>query len=92
MSTFDLLSAGALQAIYERGYRVPADVSVVGFDDTYAPYLTPHPYRGRPNEPYCANYTLRDMATLRETDLGELATKITRNAERIFGLRDAAKS
>lgn len=39
--TFDLLAAGALQAIYERGLRVPDDISVVGFDDTYAPYLTP---------------------------------------------------
>ncbi len=39
--TFDLLAAGALQAIYERGLRVPDDISIVGFDDTYAPYLTP---------------------------------------------------
>jgi DNA-binding LacI/PurR family transcriptional regulator len=41
VTTFDLLAAGALQAIYERGLRVPDDISVVGFDDTYAPYLTP---------------------------------------------------
>ncbi|MFC6091182.1 TatD family hydrolase [Saccharothrix lopnurensis] len=59
--------------------------------ETDAPFLTPHPYRGRPNEPYCANYTLRDLATLREVDLAELASAITRNAERIFGLRDAAQ-
>jgi LacI family transcriptional regulator len=39
--TFDLLAAGALQAIYERMLRIPEDVSIVGFDDTYAPYLTP---------------------------------------------------
>jgi DNA-binding LacI/PurR family transcriptional regulator len=37
----DIMAAGALQAIYERGLRVPHDISVVGFDDTLAPYLSP---------------------------------------------------
>ena len=40
-ATFDLFAANALQAIYERSLRVPDDISVVGFDDTYAPFLTP---------------------------------------------------
>ena len=37
----DILAAGALQAIYRLGRRVPEDVSVIGFDNTYAPFLTP---------------------------------------------------
>lgn len=37
----DILAAGALQAIHETGLRVPEDVSVIGFDDTLAAFLTP---------------------------------------------------
>jgi LacI family transcriptional regulator len=40
-ATCDILAAGVLQAIYEHGLSVPRDISVVGFDDTYASYLTP---------------------------------------------------
>lgn len=37
----DLLAAGALQTLYRRGMAVPGDISVVGFDDTFAKYLAP---------------------------------------------------
>jgi LacI family transcriptional regulator len=40
-ATCDILAAGALQAIYEAGMRVPEDISLVGFDDTLALNLTP---------------------------------------------------
>jgi LacI family transcriptional regulator len=40
-ATCDMLAAGVLQGIHARGMRVPDDISVVGFDDTYATYLTP---------------------------------------------------
>jgi LacI family transcriptional regulator len=41
MASNDILAAGALQAIHEAGLRVPDDISVVGFDDTIAAFLTP---------------------------------------------------
>jgi LacI family transcriptional regulator len=37
----DLLAVGILQEILEQGLRVPDDISVIGFDDTYAPNLAP---------------------------------------------------
>jgi DNA-binding LacI/PurR family transcriptional regulator len=37
----DLLAAGVLQATNEHGLQVPHDISVVGFDDTLAPFLAP---------------------------------------------------
>jgi len=41
LASCDILAAGALQAIHRLGLRVPDDVSLVGFDDTYAPFLAP---------------------------------------------------
>ncbi|GAB3283807.1 TatD family hydrolase [Parasphingorhabdus pacifica] len=54
--------------------------------ETDAPFLTPHPFRGRPNQAYCANYTLRDLAELRGVDLEELIVTTTATAERVFRL------
>ncbi|MEV4731240.1 TatD family hydrolase [Saccharopolyspora sp. NPDC049426] len=54
--------------------------------ETDAPFLTPHPFRGRPNQPYCVNYTLRDLAELRGVNADELAVATTATAERVFGL------
>lgn len=54
--------------------------------ETDAPFLTPHPYRGRPNEPYCVNYTIRDLAELRGVEPAELAAATTATAERVYGL------
>ena len=40
-ATCDILAAGVLQTLYRHDLRVPDDVSVVGYDGTYAPFLTP---------------------------------------------------
>jgi TatD DNase family protein len=71
-------------ALREAAVVVPPDQLII---ETDAPFLTPHPFRGRPNEPYCAAYTLRDLAELRKTDPAQLAAEITATAERTFRLR-----
>jgi TatD DNase family protein len=71
------------RALREAAQLVPQDQLLV---ETDAPFLTPHPFRGRPNEPYCVNFTVRDLATLRGEDLSELCFAVTRNAQRVFGL------
>ena len=30
----DLMAAGAIKAIHDKGYKIPSDFSVVGFDDS----------------------------------------------------------
>jgi TatD DNase family protein len=63
---------------------VPTDHMLV---ETDAPFLTPHPFRGRPNEPYCLAYTVRDLAELRGIPAQELAIATTQTAERVFSFR-----
>ncbi|MGH3467960.1 MAG: TatD family hydrolase [Thermocrispum sp.] len=69
------------RALRQAAQFVPRDQFVV---ETDAPFLTPHPFRGRPNEPYCVAYTVRDLAELRGQDVEELAAATTATAERVF--------
>nr|BBH88099.1 LacI family transcriptional regulator [Thermosporothrix sp. COM3] len=40
-ATSDIIAAGVLQALYAAHLSIPEDISVVGFDNTYSPYLSP---------------------------------------------------
>ncbi|ARZ69680.1 TatD family hydrolase [Streptomyces albireticuli] len=53
--------------------------------ETDAPFLTPMPYRGRPNAPYLIPVTLRAMAGYRGVDEDALATAVAANTARAFG-------
>lgn len=55
--------------------------------ETDAPFLTPHPFRGAPNEPYCLPYTVRALAELLDRPPAELADATTGNARRVYRLR-----
>jgi TatD DNase family protein len=57
--------------------------------ETDAPYLTPHPYRGRPNSPYLLPHTLRAMAAHLETDVSMLAAQVSSNTEEVYGTWDS---
>jgi TatD DNase family protein len=70
-------------ALHESARYVPVEQLLV---ETDAPFLTPHPFRGRPNEPYCAAYTVRGLAQLRSVSEFDLCESLRDNAERVFGL------
>ncbi|SED00278.1 TatD DNase family protein [Streptomyces misionensis] len=52
--------------------------------ETDAPFLTPAPYRGRPNAPYLVPVTVRAMAAVRGIDEDTLATALNANTARAF--------
>jgi TatD DNase family protein len=53
--------------------------------ETDAPYLTPTPYRGRPNASYLVPLTVRVMAEAAGVDEDTLATALSANSEHVFG-------
>jgi len=53
--------------------------------ETDAPYLTPTPYRGRPNASYLVPVTVRAMAETRGVGLEELCRRVNENTEVAFG-------
>jgi TatD DNase family protein len=61
---------------------VPIDQLLV---ETDSPFLAPMPHRGALNTPAQIANIVRAMATERNADLGELASALGDNAERLFG-------
>lgn len=53
--------------------------------ETDAPYLTPMPFRGRPNSAYLIPHTLRAMADHLGTDVSMLAAQISSTTELVYG-------
>jgi TatD DNase family protein len=53
--------------------------------ETDAPFLTPAPYRGRPNAPYLIPVTLRFLAAERGIDADELGAQVAANTVEVYG-------
>ena len=69
--------------LHDAAPLVPVEQLMV---ETDAPFLTPHPYRGRPNSPAMLPWTVRALAALRGDDPAELAAGTTATAERVYRL------
>ena len=67
--------------LHEVARQVPLDRLLL---ETDAPYLTPHPYRGRRNEPAYLTHVADYIATLRNIPVETLAAATTANAQRLF--------
>ena len=53
--------------------------------ETDAPFLTPHPFRGKRNEPFVLPYTARALAAIRHTDVSDFCTEVNRTTLRMYG-------
>ena len=63
--------------------QVPMEKLVL---ETDSPYLTPVPYRGKPNKPAYVKYVAEEIANIRKAPLDEIMSITTENAERFFGI------
>ncbi len=77
-------NAGTLREIVG---GLPLDSLVV---ETDAPYLTPHPYRGKRNEPAYVKLVAEKVAEVHGVPFAEVAATTTANAKKLFGLEDVS--
>ena len=70
-------------ALQDAARLIPGEQLLV---ETDAPFLTPHPYRGAPNEPYCLPYTVRALAEITGRPADEIARETTATAIGAYGL------
>ncbi|RST57720.1 TatD family deoxyribonuclease [Siminovitchia terrae] len=63
--------------------EVPLDRMLI---ETDCPYLAPHPYRGKRNEPAYVKLVAEQIAELKEISFEEVANKTTENAKKLFGI------
>jgi TatD DNase family protein len=70
-------------ALREAAAVAPLDLLLV---ETDAPFLTPMPYRGRPNAPYLVPLTVRAVAEAKQVDVDELCGALMSTGRRVFGL------
>ena len=83
LSFSGIVSFRNARAVREAAVLVPDEQLLV---ETDAPFLTPHPHRGRTNDPFCLPWTVRALAELRGTDAAHVAAATTATARRAFRL------
>jgi TatD DNase family protein len=63
--------------------EIPLDNMLV---ETDCPFLAPHPYRGKRNEPAYVRLVAQKIAEIKEISVEEVEEITTKNAKRLFGI------
>ncbi|VAW32664.1 Uncharacterized metal-dependent hydrolase YcfH [hydrothermal vent metagenome] len=69
------------EALREIAHKIPTDRLLI---ETDAPFLTPHPYRGKRNEPAYVAYVAERLAAVRGVETAVLAEQTSENAHQLF--------
>ncbi|MEW9052950.1 MAG: TatD family hydrolase [Neobacillus sp.] len=64
--------------------EIPLDKLLI---ETDCPYLTPHPHRGKRNEPSYVKLIAEQIAEIKGISLEEVAVATTRNAKKLFDIK-----
>lgn len=75
------------KTLAEVAKKVPLESMLI---ETDAPYLTPEPFRGKPNEPQYVRYVAERLAELKNTTFENVATHTTQNYFKLFGAVDSS--
>ena len=76
-----ILTFKSAQNLRDVAQKIPAERILV---ETDAPYLTPVPYRGKPNSPAYTYYVAEKLAEIRNTSISEIAKTTTQNFNQLF--------
>lgn len=70
--------------VKEVAAEIPLDRLLI---ETDCPYLTPHPFRGKRNEPAHVKLVAEEIALLKNLPFEEIASVTTKNAKKLFGIK-----
>ncbi len=82
MSFAGNLTFASAQNLRDAAAVAPAELLLT---ETDAPFLTPVPWRGKPNSPALTAYTVRCLAEVKNMDVAELCDQLTATGERMYG-------
>ncbi len=77
---------------FKNGHKPKAVAEVVPLDkllvETDSPYLSPHPFRGKTNEPAKVKLIAEEIARIKKMSYKEIAEVTTKNAIKLFKLKE----
>lgn len=75
------------KGVVETAQKIPVDRLFV---ETDCPYLTPHPFRGKQNEPMYITYTFEKLCEINGMNEEELSKQMEENYSKLFAIKDAS--